>query len=84
MKQITAIVGGGPAGALCGERLATAGFDVTIFDERLAWEKALRRRVDAQGHQKLTLSAEHSASQERYIRTAELISKAAAIEPVLK
>jgi flavin-dependent dehydrogenase len=38
MKEIT-IVGGGPAGALCGERLAGAGFHVTIFDERLAWEK---------------------------------------------
>lgn len=33
------IIGGGPAGALCGERLANAGFRVTIFDERLAWEK---------------------------------------------
>jgi flavin-dependent dehydrogenase len=38
MREI-AIVGGGPAGALCGERLAGAGFRVTIFDERLAWEK---------------------------------------------
>ncbi len=38
MKQI-AIVGGGPAGALCGERLASAGYGVTIYDERLAWEK---------------------------------------------
>lgn len=38
MREIT-IVGGGPAGALCGERLASAGFDVTIFDERMAWEK---------------------------------------------
>jgi len=38
MKQI-AIVGGGPAGALCGEKLARAGFDVTLFDEHLAWEK---------------------------------------------
>jgi len=38
MKDI-AIVGGGPAGSLCGERLATAGFDVTIYDEHLAWEK---------------------------------------------
>jgi flavin-dependent dehydrogenase len=38
MKEI-AIVGGGPAGSLCGERLARAGFRVTIFDERLAWEK---------------------------------------------
>jgi geranylgeranyl reductase family protein len=38
MKQI-AIVGGGPAGALCGEKLASAGFNVTLFDEHLAWEK---------------------------------------------
>src|SRR5579862_7964694 len=38
MRQI-AIVGGGPAGAMCGERLASAGFNVTIYDEHLAWEK---------------------------------------------
>lgn len=38
MKEIL-IVGGGPAGALCGELLASAGLRVTIFDERLAWEK---------------------------------------------
>src|ERR1700719_2834020 len=34
-----AIVGGGPSGALCGQRLAFAGFGGTIFDEHLAWEK---------------------------------------------
>src|SRR5690349_8896624 len=34
-----AIVGGGPAGAFCAERLASAGFPVTLFDEHLAWEK---------------------------------------------
>jgi len=33
------IVGGGPAGALCGERLARAGFDVTLFESRRGWEK---------------------------------------------
>lgn len=38
MREI-AIVGGGPSGAMCGERLARAGFQVTIFDEHLAWEK---------------------------------------------
>jgi flavin-dependent dehydrogenase len=37
-RQI-AIVGGGPAGSMCGQRLASAGFDVTIYDEHLAWEK---------------------------------------------
>jgi flavin-dependent dehydrogenase len=38
-KNQIAIVGGGPAGAICGERLARQGFDVTIYDEHLAWEK---------------------------------------------
>src|ERR1700758_417515 len=38
MRQI-AIVGGGPAGAMCGERLARSGYDVTLYDEHLAWEK---------------------------------------------
>jgi flavin-dependent dehydrogenase len=34
-----AIVGGGPAGALTGERLARGQRNVLIFDEKLAWEK---------------------------------------------
>ena len=38
MREI-AIVGGGPAGAMCGERLASSGYAVTIYDEHLAWEK---------------------------------------------
>ena len=38
MREI-AIVGGGPAGAMCGEHLARAGYRVTIYDEHLAWEK---------------------------------------------
>ncbi len=38
MREV-AIIGGGPAGSICGERLAQAGFQVTLFDEHLAWEK---------------------------------------------
>jgi len=38
MKRV-AILGGGPAGAFAGERLAAAGLSVTLFDEKLAWEK---------------------------------------------
>jgi len=33
------IVGGGPAGAVCGERLARAGIQATVIDDHLAWEK---------------------------------------------
>jgi len=34
-----AIVGGGPSGAMCAEQLARAGYDITLYDEHLAWEK---------------------------------------------
>jgi flavin-dependent dehydrogenase len=74
MKQI-AIVGGGLAGALCGERLATAGFQVTIFDERLAWEKPCgggltHKAIEAYP---FLLDAPHP---KKIVRTAELISSA--------
>jgi flavin-dependent dehydrogenase len=34
-----AVIGGGPSGALCAERLRSAGFDVWLFDDHLSWEK---------------------------------------------
>ncbi|MDQ1472333.1 MAG: hypothetical protein QOJ99_3813 [Bryobacterales bacterium] len=34
-----AILGGGPAGAFAAERLASAGIQTVVFDEKLAWEK---------------------------------------------
>ncbi len=38
MKRV-AILGGGPAGAFAAEQLASAGLNVILFDEKLAWEK---------------------------------------------
>ncbi len=38
MKTV-AILGGGPAGAFAAEQLASAGLRVSLFDEKLAWEK---------------------------------------------
>jgi len=38
MKRV-AILGGGPAGAFAAEQLASAGLNVLVFDEKLAWEK---------------------------------------------
>jgi len=68
-----AIVGGGPAGALCGERLASAGFRVTVFDERLAWEKPCGGGLTHKAIQAypFLLDAPHP---KKIIRTAELIS----------
>lgn len=38
MKRV-AVLGGGPAGAFAAERLANAGLETIVFDEKLAWEK---------------------------------------------
>jgi geranylgeranyl reductase family protein len=38
MKRV-AVLGGGPAGAFAAEQLASAGLDVILMDEKLAWEK---------------------------------------------
>jgi geranylgeranyl reductase family protein len=37
--KLVAVLGGGPAGAFAAERLASAGLDTVLFDEKLAWEK---------------------------------------------
>jgi flavin-dependent dehydrogenase len=72
MREI-AIVGGGPAGALCGERLASAGFRVTIFDERLAWEKPCGGGLTHKAIESYPFLLD-SPHPKRIVRTAELIS----------
>jgi flavin-dependent dehydrogenase len=72
MKDIT-IVGGGPAGALCGERLASHGFRVTIFDERLSWEKPCGGGLTHKAIERYPFLLD-SPQPKRIVRTAELIS----------
>jgi len=38
MKKVV-VLGGGPAGSFAAERLASAGLDTVLIDEKLAWEK---------------------------------------------
>jgi geranylgeranyl diphosphate/geranylgeranyl-bacteriochlorophyllide a reductase len=72
MKDI-AIVGGGPAGALCGERLASSGFRVTIFDERLAWEKPCGGGLTHKAIEAYPFLLD-GPQPKKIVRTAELIS----------
>jgi len=74
MREI-AIVGGGPSGALCGERLASAGFRVTLYDEHLAWEKPCGGGLTHKAIQAypFLLTGPHP---KKLIRTVELISSA--------
>ena len=72
MKEIS-IVGGGPAGSLCGERLATAGFKVTIYDERLTWEKPCGGGLTHKAIEAYPFLLD-SPQPKRIVRKAELIS----------
>lgn len=72
MKDI-AIVGGGPAGALCGERLASAGFQVTIYDEHLAWEKPCGGGLTHKAIEAYPFLLD-APQPKKIVRTAELIS----------
>lgn len=72
MQNIT-IVGGGPAGALCGERLASRGFQVTIFDERLAWEKPCGGGLTHKAIEAYPFLLD-GRQPKKIVRTAELIS----------
>ena len=68
-----AIVGGGPAGAVCGERLASAGFHVTLFDEHLAWEKPCGGGLTHKAIEAYPFLLD-SPHPKKLIRTVELIS----------
>src|ERR1700683_4088216 len=72
MKDI-AIVGGGPAGALCGERLASSGFKVSIFDERLVWEKPCGGGLTHKAIETYPFLLD-SPHPKKIVHTAELIS----------
>jgi len=72
MREI-AIVGGGPAGAMCGERLALAGYDVTIYDEHLAWEKPCGGGLTHKAIQAYPFLLD-GPYPKKLIRTVELIS----------
>ena len=72
MKEIV-IVGAGPAGSLCGERLARHGFRVTIFDERLAWEKPCGGGLTHKAIAAYPFLLD-GCQPKRVVRTAELIS----------
>lgn len=68
-----AIVGGGPSGAFCAERLASAGFDVTLFDEHLAWEKPCGGGLTHKALRSYPFLL-HSPQPKKMIQQVELIS----------
>ena len=70
-----AIVGGGPAGAFAGERLARAGLPVVVLDEKLVWEKPCGGGITPKALVRYPFLAE-SAADHNWVHSCELISPA--------
>lgn len=70
-----AVVGGGPAGARLAERLAAAGRHVTLFDEKLAWEKPCGGGLTDKALARYAFLREAGGGQ-NWVRECELVSPA--------
>src|SRR5574340_1588114 len=60
-----AVAGGGPAGALAAERLAAAGLDVILFDEKPAWEKPCGGGLTAKAYRRYPFLIENEIPKRR-------------------
>lgn len=74
-RNVIAIVGGGPAGALAAERLAHANHQVRLFDEKLAWEKPCGGGVTPKALWRYPFLAEAQVER-KFVAACELISPA--------
>jgi len=73
MKRV-AILGGGPAGAFAAERLADAGLRVTLFDEKLAWEKPCGGGLTHKAYTQYPFLV-HNTTSKRFVREAVLAAE---------
>jgi geranylgeranyl reductase family protein len=75
MKQV-AILGGGPAGAFAAERLASAGLDTILFDEKLAWEKPCGGGLTYKAYQRYPFLLNNDVPK-RFVKTTTLAAPGA-------
>jgi geranylgeranyl reductase family protein len=66
MKRV-AVLGGGPAGAFAAERLASAGLDTVVLDEKLAWEKPCGGGITSKAYQRYPFLL-HNDIPKRFVR----------------
>ena len=78
MKRV-AILGGGPAGAFAAERLASAGVQVLLFDEKLAWEKPCGGGLTYKAYSQYPFLLENSTPKRFVNRTVLAAPKAGAV-----
>lgn len=71
--EVTAIVGGGPAGSLAAERLASRGHKVLLIEEKPAWEKPCGGGITAKALLRYPFLADAEVER-NWVGNCELIS----------
>jgi geranylgeranyl reductase family protein len=71
-----AVLGGGPAGAFAAERLASAGVEAVLFDEKLAWEKPCGGGLTFKAYSQYPFLIENDAPKKVVTETVLAASKA--------
>ena len=77
--KLVAILGGGPAGAFTAERLASAGLDTVVFDEKLAWEKPCGGGLTYKAYQQYPFLIENETPKRVVTETCLAAPKAGAV-----
>ena len=68
MKRV-AVLGGGPAGSTAAAKLASAGLDTILLDEKLAWEKPCGGGVTHKAYQRYPFLIENEAGKSKLTTT---------------
>src|SRR5260370_36553792 len=79
MKRV-AVLGGGPAGAFAAERLASAGLDTILLDEKLAWEKPCGGGLTYKAYSQYPFLIENDTSKKVVRETFLAAPKAGAVK----
>jgi geranylgeranyl reductase family protein len=79
MKRI-AVLGGGPAGAFAAERLAQAGLETVLLDEKLAWEKPCGGGLTYKAYQRYPFLIDNDTPKKIINETCLAAPKAGAVK----
>jgi len=79
MKKV-AILGGGPAGAFAAERLARAGVETVVLDEKLAWEKPCGGGLTYKAYSRYPFLLENSVPKKIINKTCLAAPRAGAVK----
>lgn len=71
-----AVLGGGPAGAFAAERLASAGLNTILVDEKLAWEKPCGGGVTFKAYDRYPFLLDNDAPK-RFVHTTNMAAPGA-------